>query len=75
MRMLLLQQDKVTQLEDSLRQLDLDENDLFIQCSRLDKNPERQRILKNLETEIAAYGLYHLFLLQNLVDFSAKGTD
>lgn len=57
MRMLLLQQDKVTQLEDSLRRLDLNENDLVIQCSRLDKNRKRQRILKKLETEIAAYGL------------------
>lgn len=55
--MLLLQQDKVTQLEDRLRRLDLNENDLVIQCSRLDKNRKRQRILKKLETEIAAYGL------------------
>lgn len=68
MRMLLLQQDKVTQLEDSLRRLDLNENDLFMQCSRLDKNPKRQRVLKKLETEIAAYGLYQLLLPQLLAD-------
>jgi hypothetical protein len=68
-RLLLLAQDKVVDLEEQLMRIDQAENSpLFLASSREDKNPERQRIISQLDTELEAYGkgirsIRHVFLL------------
>ena len=57
MRLLLLSQDKITQLEEELDQIDSDESSsLFLGCSRLDKNTKRQAVLAKLQEALSVYG-------------------
>ena len=57
MRMLLLKQDKVAQLEQKLNNIDLKEElPLFLGSNRRDKNNERETALKELDTALEAYG-------------------
>jgi hypothetical protein len=58
MRLLLLKQDEITLLEESLDELDSKEDcAIFLTCSRRDTNAERQRILQQVGTALAEYGI------------------
>ncbi len=57
MRLLLLKQDEVSILEESLDKLDRSEDrELFLGCSRRDGNAARQRTLRELKKSLAEYG-------------------
>lgn len=57
MRLLLLTQDKIAQLERKLDQIDCSEKSpLFLGSSRLDKNGERQAVLLQVREDLGAYG-------------------
>ena len=56
-RLLLLAQDNVVQLEQKLRELDLGEGrPLYLGCSRMDRNEERLKVLSELRQGLAEYG-------------------
>ena len=58
MRMLLLKQDKVVQLEQQLNKIDVDEKlTLFLGNNRRDRNKARNKVLKDLDYALAAYGM------------------
>ena len=57
MRMLLHKQDKVTQLEQELNKIDLDEKrPLFLGCRRKDTNKEREKVFMDLDIALGVYG-------------------
>ena len=57
MRLLLLKQDEVSTLEESLDNVDASENqEFFLGCSRRDGNSERQVILRKLTVALKEYG-------------------
>jgi hypothetical protein len=59
MRLLLLKQDQISMLEESLDRTDKDEAcELFLGCRRRDGNDERRQILEKLETALHEYGDY-----------------
>ncbi|KAF2232013.1 hypothetical protein EV356DRAFT_569100 [Viridothelium virens] len=56
MRLLLLKQDEISSLEERLDLIDAGEvHDLFLGCSRLDSNAERQQTLDKLRVALAEY--------------------
>lgn len=58
MRMLLLQQDQISSLEESLDNLDASEgHDFYLSCSRGDRNMERQDVLRKLKVAVKEYGI------------------
>ena len=58
MRLLLLAQDNVVQLEKKLDRIDHDEKaPLFLACSRRDKNKERQDVLVEIREALTTYGM------------------
>lgn len=58
MRLLLLKQDEITILEESLDKIDSkEERELFLGCARRDNNSERQQIIRQLTTALAEYGM------------------
>jgi hypothetical protein len=57
-RLLLLKQDKISQLEEQLQEIDENESaPLFLGYSRRDRNDERNRVLQELEVTLAEYGV------------------
>ena len=57
MRLLLLKQDQISMLEESLDRIDTSEDrDLFLGCSRRDGNAARQQTLQELKNSLAEYG-------------------
>ena len=57
MRMLLLKQDQLCQLEAELDDIDRSEDKaLFLGNSRRDRNSKRQDVIKRLDEAFAAYG-------------------
>jgi hypothetical protein len=57
MRMLLLKQDAVVQLEEKLEKIDNEETKfVFLGNSRLDKNEKRIAVLQQLDDALEAYG-------------------
>ena len=58
MRMLLHKQDKVTQLEQKLNKIDLDEKiPAFLGCRRKDTNIEREKVFMDLDIALGIYGM------------------
>jgi hypothetical protein len=58
MRMLLLKQDAVVQLEEKLKKIDSKETTaLFLGNCRRDKNAERKKVLEELDDALEAYGM------------------
>lgn len=56
-RLILLRQDKVAALERELDRLDSEETQVWNLCQlRLDENQERQKLLLDIERELAEYG-------------------
>ena len=56
-RLLLVKQDKLALLEEQLQNIDKEETcPLFLQSRRLDMNPERERLLSEIDTALAGYG-------------------
>ena len=65
MRLLLLKQDKVAQLEDELNEVDnAEEKELFLGSSRRDRNTRRKDILERLDAALNDYGKIPMFLLR-----------
>jgi hypothetical protein len=57
LRLLLLKQDEIAVLEESLDKIDsAEECELFLGCRRRDTNPARQEILRQLKLSLAEYG-------------------
>lgn len=57
-RLLLLKQDKLSQLEEQLETVDKKETTLiFLGCRRRDKNEERESILNEIDDTLMDYGL------------------
>jgi hypothetical protein len=57
-RLLLLKQDEICRLEEALDNIDdKDPNSVFLGCSRIDNNKERQENLKDLSKAMAEYGM------------------
>jgi hypothetical protein len=57
MRMLLLKQDAVVQLEEKLKKIDSEETTaLFLGNCRRDQNAERKKVLEELDDALEAYG-------------------
>lgn len=58
MRLLLLGQDRVTQLEQRLDEIDKSETSpIFLASSRRDRNEERRKVLDELKIALESYGL------------------
>ncbi|KAF2812973.1 uncharacterized protein BDZ99DRAFT_568247 [Mytilinidion resinicola] len=58
MRLLLLKQDEISILEESLDKIDAAESrDFFLGCGRKDRNPDRQEVLQKLGTALGEYDL------------------
>jgi hypothetical protein len=58
LRLLLLKQDEIAVLEESLDKIDsAEECELFLGCRRRDTNPARQEILRQLKLSLAEYGI------------------
>lgn len=58
MRLLLLKQDRVSELEAKLQKVDKEEAaDLFLRSFRLDKNLERKKVLEKLDDALKEYGI------------------
>lgn len=58
LRLLLLKQDEIAVLEESLDKIDsAEECELFLGCRRRDANPARQEILRQLKLSLAEYGI------------------
>lgn len=58
MRLLLLKQDEITVLEDSLDSIDSQEDRvLFLGCARRDVNQERKQLIGKLTRALADYGI------------------
>lgn len=57
-RLLLLKQDKLSLLEKKLDDIDdSEECEVFLAKSRIDRNPERQAVLQDIEAGLADYGM------------------
>ena len=57
MRLLLLKQDEISMLEESLNTIDMvEDRELFLGCSRRDGNTARQETLQELKKSLAEYG-------------------
>lgn len=57
MRLLLLKQDEITVLEESLDRLDsAEDHELFLGCLRHDANAERRQVISALNSAMSAYG-------------------
>ena len=66
MRMLLHKQDKVTQLEQRLNEIDVDEKiPLFLGCRRKDKNPKREKVFMDLDIALGIYGMEDVIILSD----------
>lgn len=64
MRLLLVKQDEISMLEHALDSLDKTENrELLLGCIRRDVNNERQKVIQNLSTALAEYGMYTFQLI------------
>jgi hypothetical protein len=62
MRLLLLKQDEISILEESLDRIDKNEDcELFLGCSRRDRNEERRDVLQQLKVAMAEYGMIEKF--------------
>lgn len=60
MRLLVHAQDQITRLEEELDNIDQQESNLlFLAANRLDSNPNRLRVLKNLDRALEVYGEYN----------------
>ncbi|KAF5232307.1 hypothetical protein FAUST_8769 [Fusarium austroamericanum] len=58
MRLLLVSQDRVAQLEEKLDKIDKDEDSpLFLASVRRDKNEERRKVLVELQEALDSYGM------------------
>jgi hypothetical protein len=58
LRLLLLKQDEIAVLEESLDKIDsAEECELFLGCRRRDANPARQEILRQLKLSLTEYGI------------------
>lgn len=66
MRMLLYKQDKVTQLEQKLNEIDLDEKiPIFLGCRRKDTNIEREKVFRDLDIALGIYGMEDVIILSD----------
>ena len=66
MRMLLHKQDKVTQLEQKLNEIDLNEKiPLFLGCRRRDTNTEREKVFWDLDIALGIYGMEDVIILSD----------
>lgn len=66
MRILLYKQDKVTQLEQRLNQIDRDEEiPVFLGCRRRDANKEREKVFMDLDIALGIYGMEDFILLSD----------
>ena len=66
MRMLLYKQDKVTQLEQKLNEIDLQEKvPIFLGCRRRDTNTEREKVLMDLDIALGIYGTEDVIILSD----------
>ena len=65
MRLLLIKQDKLVQLEKQLERIDRDETSpLFVGSIRYDRSVEREHVLSEIDMALADYGTWRI--LQNL---------
>jgi hypothetical protein len=63
MRMLLLKQDDIVQLEEELNKIDHEEEaELFLGSRRLDRNASRKNVLARLDQAFSDYGTPHIVL-------------
>ena len=62
-RLLLLKQDRISQLETKLKRLDENEDcEIFLASSRDDSNHDRLQLLADLDSALADYGTFDLFV-------------
>ncbi|KAF3941423.1 hypothetical protein ABW19_dt0207607 [Dactylella cylindrospora] len=55
MRLMLLKQDQISELEEKLREIDENDSPIFLGCRREDRNEERLNLISRIETTLTSF--------------------